>query len=194
MKRLKYILFAICILFFSLPVFSQDSLLINTYYRNSIYFNSPISLINKYRLKYEVRYNQGNAYVVSLTNYHYLFRGYAFGLEYKHYSYKSKRTKKLVYIKSAWGISHDDEYSDNKNTIVGSYMFLGAGIGQQVFLGKQKRFFLEFTEGLRSAITINGNNDLGNPFGGSFYIFGPGAILDLNINMGWRFTNSLALK
>lgn len=187
MKRLKYILFAICILLYGLPVFSQDSLLSNTYCRNSIYFNSPISLINKYRLKYEVRYNQRNAYVASLTNYHYLFRGYAFGLEYKHYSYEYKRTAKIFYIKSAWGISYDDENNDNKNTIVGTYMFLGAGIGQQVYLGKQKRIFLEFTEGLKLALSLSGNNDLGNPYHGSFYIFGPGAILDLSINMGYKF-------
>lgn len=166
-------------------IYSQDKIFQNFYTRRNIYINSPISLLNKFRIKYEVRYSQQNSYLFSFTTYHYLFRGFNIGFEYKRYSYKSDRFEKTLYLKSAYGITKDLDYY-NKIKIKGEYYYLGAGFGQQIYLGKRRKYFIEITEGARFAQTIFGENDLGNPFTGSFYVFGPGAILDLNMNIGWR--------
>jgi hypothetical protein len=67
----------------------------------------------------------------------------------------------------------------------GTYALLGAGFGEQFHFGKH--FSLQVSEGLKYCPVLQGDVEAGSGFGGLFYITGPGAVIDLNVNLGWTF-------
>jgi hypothetical protein len=188
---MRHVKLFIVILFFILQndVYAQDSLSQKTYQPISIYFNNPLDMGNKIRVKIEARIDQHSAFLVGLSNYYGIWRGYNTSVEFKHYGdKKNNNLEKIRYLKGGWGVSLADEFSSNPNVTRGTYMYMGGGFGQHYTFGKTKSFFIEFTEGVKFTITTSGEVDLaGNGYRGLFYIAGPGAVFNFNINFGWHF-------
>lgn len=184
------ILFSIC----RNDVYAQDVISKQTTQPFSIYFNNPISMTNKIRVKFEARIDQHSAFLVGMSNYYGIWRGYNTSIEFKHYSdKKNDNYEKIRYLKGGWGVTLADEFSSNPNVTRGTYMYMGGGFGQHYTLGKKKSFFIEFTEGAKFTKARSGDIDVEPSTGlsGLFYILGPGAIFDFNINMGWHFGSSI---
>lgn len=174
-------------------VVAQNTHTIDTTPPFAIYFNNPISMTNKIRVKFEARFDKHSAFLVGMSNYYGIWRGYNTSMEFKHYGdIERDHYEKIKYLKGGWGVSMTDEFSSTPNVTKGTYMYMGGGIGQHYTLGKNKLFFIEFTEGVKFTKSRTGEIDLaGNGFKGLFYIMGPGAIFDFNINMGWHFGSSI---
>lgn len=145
----------------------------------AIYLNSPIGLISKMRIKAEVRFDNNLSILGSYSSYHNIWAGNQSYLEMRRYKIKplSKQTYQFARIGSG-------------QTIGGNYFLAAFGWGTQRLIGKEKRFFIDYSRGFKICPKIYGEDlekGIGNGLKGAFYIFGPGAIYDLNLNIGYRF-------
>lgn len=69
----------------------------------------------------------------------------------------------------------------------GYYAFVGAGFGQIIYLDKNRRFSFVCIQGIKVCPIIEGEHDTaGSGLNGLFFLIGPGAIIDLNFNLGFR--------
>lgn len=145
-----------------------------------LYINSPLGMVNRIRGEFEYRFNQKNSALLSFSRYYGFTPGIQSYLEYRRYFYKGITTTQFFYGRAGAG-----------QTFVkgGTYALFGAGFGQQIGLGKSEAFTIQFSEGIKVCPVISGDveADAGSGFRGLFYLTGPGAVLALNINLGWRF-------
>lgn len=161
MRLITTFLLFIFIFFEGSAVYSQDTLKKNTTQPLSIYFNNPISMTNKIRVKFEARIDQHSAFLVSMTKYYGIWPGYNTSIEFKHYGDKKYNNyEKIMYLKWGWGASLTDGFSPTPNITRGKYMFMGGGLGQHYTLGKTRSFFIEFTEGVKFTRATSGEVDL----------------------------------
>ena len=147
---------------------------------NSLYINSPLGFINGIRIMAEHNIAPDHSIVLSLTKYYGVATpGIQSYLEYRKYSITDK-TANFKYAKI--GMGQTTVYN-------GKYVLIGVGFGQQIRFGSSKQFSLQFKEGLKICPAISGDIEAQNSSGfrGLFYIAGPGAFVDLNINCGYRF-------
>ena len=145
----------------------------------ALYINSPIGLISKMRIKAEVRFDNNLSIMGSFSSYHNMWAGNQSYLEMRRYKIKplAKQTYQFARIGSG-------------QTIGGNYFLAAFGWGTQRFFGKDKRFFIDYSRGFKICPKIYGEDleeGIGNGFKGLFYILGPAAIYDLNLNIGYRF-------
>ena len=67
---------------------------------------------------------------------------------------------------------------------MGNLGFLDSALYKKINLDKKKRIFIQFTEGIKVCPIIKGDVETGETgFRGLFYLTGPGAVIDLNINI-----------
>lgn len=147
---------------------------------NSVYINSPLGLFHGIRIMAEHNLSLDHSILLSLEQYYGVATpGIQTYLEYRKYNITDK-TANFKYAKI--GIGQTTVYN-------GVYALLGAGFGQQIRFGSSKQFSLQFKEGLKLCPAISGNIEAQNSsvLRGLFYITGPGAFVDLNINFGYKF-------
>ncbi|MCF8428563.1 MAG: hypothetical protein K9G64_00415 [Bacteroidia bacterium] len=145
----------------------------------ALYINSPIGLLSKMRIKAEMRFDNNLSIMGSFSSYHNMWAGNQSYLEMRRY--KTKRFAKHTYHFARIG---------SGQTIGGNYFLAAFGWGTQRYFGKDKRFFIDYSRGFKVCPKIYGEDlekGIGNGFKGLFYILGPGAIYDLNLNIGYRF-------
>ncbi|MGZ5283644.1 MAG: hypothetical protein ACXWDO_07910 [Bacteroidia bacterium] len=153
----------------------------NTYLRPySFYINNPIGLISKVRGKFEYRLNQNNSLLLSLCYFYQITPGVQSYIEYRNYFSEKNNVELFGYGKLGAG----------KTFASGGYYGLaGAGFGQQISVGKSRSFLIQFSQGLKYCPALKGDIEAEPSSGtrGLFYLIGPGAVVDLNLNFGWRF-------
>jgi hypothetical protein len=160
----------------------------------AVYVNNPLSiLIWKINPKVEYRFLPNQSILLSGTFYNQsLFHGVQSHLEYRKYIDKRNRLTRSLYSgnmlqfnhfyygKAGYGFAFENS---------GQYGIIGGGMGQELILNKEGSLVLQFSEGIKICPVTRGDVEpsAGSGFGGSFYLFGPGAFIDLSINLGWRF-------
>ena len=160
--------------------FSADSSTFKPKGPITIYINNPLGFSSEIRGKVEYRFSQKEAILGSFSKFHGMVPGFQTYLEYRKYFKNGDRTEWLYYGKAGVGKSFPNN---------GKFDLFGAGIGQNITFGDAKNFSIQFSEGLKYTYVVSGDVEAVNSSGfrGLFYVTGPGAILDLNINLGWRF-------
>jgi len=161
----------------------------------SFYINNPLGMVAKFRGKLECRFKRNHALLFCITNYYGAYTpGIQTYFEYRKYYGKVNKTESFFYGKSGVGrtkVPYEealDGYGNYQTNVkVGKYALIGAGIGQSISLGKSQAFYLQFTEGLKCSPVFSGEVYEGDGLKGLFYIAGPGAFIDLGINLGIRF-------
>jgi hypothetical protein len=175
-------LFTVCIaLFFiscsiNLKAASTDSTFKNQY---TIYVNQPIGLTTKLRLTFECRFTPKTSVLFNHTLFYGLSPGQQGYVELRRYFGKKEKVEYTIYTKLGAGYSFGAS---------GTYGVVGIGTGQKIYFDKDKRYSLYCVQGAKYCPTTSGSHDTApNPFQGFFNISGPGAILDLQFNFGYRF-------
>lgn len=144
----------------------------------AIYLNGPTGFISKIRVKAEMRMANKTSIIGSYSDYH-LWVGNQSYLEFRKYKSKALGVQSYHYGKLGRGQSND-----------GRYILAGFGWGTQRLIGKEKRFFIDYSRGFKLCPRINSGDlerDMDGGFRGLFYLLGPGAIYDVNLNIGYRF-------
>ena len=144
----------------------------------ALYLNGPSGLISKLRIKAELRFDNNLSIMGAYSDYH-MWAGNQSYIEMRRYKIKPFSTQKYLFARIGSG-----------QTIGGNYFLAAFGWGTQRFFGKDKRFFIDYSRGFKICPKIYGEDleeGIGNGFKGLFYILGPGAIYDLNLNIGYRF-------
>ncbi len=157
---------------------SRDSTFKNQY---TLYINQPIGFASKARLTLENRFTLKSALLVNYTIFYGMYPGQHGYLEYRRYFSLSEGMEIAPYLKVGGGHSFQTS---------GSYGFGGIGVGEKFYLDRNKRFSIYCKQGLKLPLSLNINQDLENSSGGLdglFYISGPGAFIDIQFNLGYRF-------
>lgn len=144
----------------------------------AIYLNGPTGFISKIRIKAEMRMANKTSIIGSYSDYH-LWVGNQSYLEFRKYKSKAMGVQSYHYGKLGRGQSND-----------GRYILAGFGWGTQRLIGREKRFFIDYSRGFKLCPRVNGGDlerDMDGGFRGLFYLLGPGAIYDVNLNIGYRF-------
>jgi hypothetical protein len=177
-------IFTMCIALFliccstNLKAASADSTFKNQY---TLYINQPIGFATKVRLTLENRFTKNSALLVNYTVFYGMYPGQHGYLEYRRYFSLSEGMEIAPYLKVGGGHSFQT---------AGSYGFGGIGVGEKFYLDRNKRFSIYCKQGLKLPLSLKINQDLENSSGGLdglFYISGPGAFIDIQFNLGYRF-------
>ncbi|OYU97516.1 MAG: hypothetical protein CFE21_04275 [Bacteroidetes bacterium B1(2017)] len=143
----------------------------------ALYIGSPTGYFGKIRFKVEKSISPVHTLALTYTNYYGITPGNQAYLEFRKYELKKHQNYAFYYIKSGLGNS----------TGGGNYAFVGGGFGRQINFKKAPFFYIQFTQGIKLCKSFNGEVDTAeNGFKGLFYLIGPGAIVDLNLNVGFR--------
>jgi len=168
-------------LFFTTVIYAQE-ISSNAYNYQS---KSPFSLdfstgiFNKFRFRVEYRFRNNFSLSYSHANYYAANPGQQYFLEGKRYFNHNPKSELFVYAKIGQGVS---------TSYNGRYGVFGVGFGQRVYPTKKQSFFFQFNQGIKMCPTFSGDIEApSGGFRGLFYLVGPGSIVDLNINIGWRF-------
>ena len=155
--------------------------IIDTTFKNqySIYINQPVGFSSKARIAVECKYNEDFSWLLSYTRFYGFTPGQQGFFELRRYTRSIRNIDYTQYAKL--GVGHSFES-------VGFYALAGIGVGQKIYLDKNFKFSLYCVQGLKLCPNIKGIHDTGTGgFGGLFYFSGPGAFLDINFNLGYRF-------
>lgn len=158
-----------------LVLFTPTTLQTNA--QSAIYINQPLGMLSKIRLTYETSIDSNYSLLINYTNFYGLVDGHQGLIELRKYNIKhTKNLNFFKYLRGGVGKSTGTE---------GLYGIIGLGVGERITFGK--RVFLACRQGVKY-IQGNGNYDTApNPFKGFFYISGPGAVVDLNFDIGYTF-------
>jgi len=157
---------------------SSDSTFKNQY---TLYINQPIGFATKARLTFENRFTEKSSLAINYTIFYGMYPGQHAYLEYRRYFTYSEGMELAVYLKVGGGHSFHT---------AGSYGFGGIGIGEKIYLNSNKRLSLYCFQGIKPPLTFKINKDLENSNGGLdglFYLSGPGSLIDIKFNLGYRF-------
>jgi hypothetical protein len=153
----------------------------------ALHVSNPLSIGNKFALKFEVRTKQLGflAYGVQFTDIlvpHY--PGTQWGLEGRYYSLKGVTPKhtNFWYVKGIQGVQQQKFGAGTGFNVLekvpkATYYGIGAGLGKRYIF---KKLFLEYNIGLRT-VRVTAKQDY------TFYLTGPASILDLHFNWGFLF-------
>lgn len=161
--------------------------------RFSLHLTSPLALTTKGGLKLESIMSSGWAVLGCYTHYWGLYPGDQFAVEGRKYfvNEKDNCTNLFLYGKVLGGNADVNEsyapfweQQQPKNIkIGGSYMGAGAGGGCRMNYGM---FFFEFSFGLK-AVGGDGPSSMDGLLDREiFYLSGPGAVVDLHLNLGFQ--------
>ena len=162
-----------------------------------VYLNQPFGLFDKIRVKVGYKPGNKNTYLLSFTNFNRNFMGEVFkGIqvcsEYQYLLKANKREELFIYGKAGFG---NYDYTFQKFELFeshqserygkGNYLLFGVGFGQELFLRKSKQLTLQFNEGFRLFNVIQFESKKPN-----YVLFSPirpASIIEININLGYRF-------
>lgn len=148
----------------------------------TLYINQPIGFLSKVRLTLECKIQPKISILYNITGFYGFTPGLHGYVEWRKYIRQKEKTELAVYALIGAGQSAG---------AVGFYAIAGGGIGQKIYLDKQKRFSLYCMQGLKFCPNIIGQHANGDSgFFHSpelFYVTGPAAVLDLKFNFGYRF-------
>jgi hypothetical protein len=143
------------------------------------YINQPIGFATKARFAIECQFNDNYSWLVSYARFYGLSPGQHGYFELRKYTNNQRNIDYVKYAKIGAGHTFES---------IGMYVFAGAGIGQKIYFDRNLKFSLMCTQGLKIAPNVSGKHDTGTGgFGGLFYFSGPGALFDINFNLGYRF-------
>jgi hypothetical protein len=144
------------------------------------YINQPIGLASKVRLSIEKDINKNYSLLLNYTNFYGLVGGEQSYLELRRNYRKPNKSDFFVYSKMGAGNSFQT------NTVYGIF---GIGVGEKIYFDKGQRFSLVCVQGIKVCPNIIGNEDPDTASGGLrglFYVIGPGSLIDLHFNFGFR--------
>ena len=144
----------------------------------ALYLNGPSGLISKLRIKAELRFDNNLSIMGAYSDYH-MWAGNQSYIEMRRYKIKPFSTQKYLFARVGRG-----------QTFQGEYVLAAFGWGTQRYFGKDKRFFIDYSKGFKLCPQTNTGlleTEMDGGLEGLFYILGPGAIFDLNLNIGYRF-------
>lgn len=132
--------------------------------------------LNRARIRFETKYPNRNALNHAFTFFYGKMNlGPVYHFEYRRYN---KESSLFFYSKIGAGAT----FSKYQNV---TFAVGGIGFGQRNS-AVNKRFFIEFTQGIQVPYLIKGKIDFEVP--PFFYLTGPGSIINLNINLVWIIT------
>jgi len=145
----------------------------------TIYLNQPLGFSSKARVAIECKFNNDFSWVLNYTRFYGLIPGQHGFFEVRKYTKSVRNIDHTKYAKI--GVGHSFES-------VGFYALAGVGIGQKIYLDKNLKFSLYCVQGLKLCPNIMGVHDTATGgLRGLFYFSGPGAFLDINFNLSYRF-------
>jgi hypothetical protein len=147
----------------------------------TIYINQPIGLASKVRISIEKDVSSNYSLLLNYTNFYGLVGGEQSYLELRRYYYEPKKNDFFVYSKMGAGNSFQT------NTVYGIF---GLGFGEKFYFDKYQRFSFVCIQGFKFCPNIIGDEDPDTAPGGLrglFYVIGPGSLIDLHFNFGYRF-------
>lgn len=167
---MRHLIKLLLLILFTLPTLQTKA-------QSAVYINQPFGMLSKIRLTYERRLDSNYSLLVNYTNFYGLVPGNQGFVELRRYNTKhTKDFNFFSYLRGGIG---------NSNETKGSYSIIGLGVGERITLSK--RIFLSCRQGVKY-VHGDGNYDTApNPFKGFFYVFGPGAVIDLNFDIGYSF-------
>lgn len=177
MKSLRFfkLLSALLLLSPSASACLSDTVVANYY---TIDVNQPFGFITKVRVSLQKQYSARSYVAVNLNYFYQIAPGPQVSFEWRRKQEYADKMDHLFYVKAGIGKSDGEP---------GFYMLGGAGISQRVYIDREHKLSLYCVQGFKLCPNIIGNHDTGTGgFGGFFYFGGPGAILDLQFNLGYR--------
>ncbi len=171
------------LLFFLVSSFNTEAQNVELKQKKSyrFYINQPLDLATKFRATVEQRFNQKYAMLINYTTFYGFYPGQHGYLELRRYSTNPKNSEYFPYVKLGIG---------NTFTSVGFYGLFGLGVGNIFYLTKSHRYSFDIKYGLKYSPDVIGKHDICTSctgLGGLYYVTGPGAIIDINMNFGLRF-------
>lgn len=145
----------------------------------TLYVNQPFGLSTKLRFSLEKSVSEHYSLLLYYTNFYGLVPGVQSYLELRRYNPNKKDF--FVYTKVGAGNSF------KTNTVYGIF---GIGVGEKIYFDKKQRFSIVCIQGVKACPNVIGDE---NPdtatggLGGLFFLIGPGSIIDLNFNLGYKF-------
>ncbi len=159
-------------------------------YTIALHITNPLGAYTKYGGGAELRIRQ-SAWMISSVKYNGIYAGKQFRFEYQKYFKTYKKHENFFYVKLCGGDATYDGsklslLDDKTKVIIGpvNYVGGGAGIGRRL---NYKHFFLMFNLGAKYMFLPPDFPDEYHERFRYFYSTGPGAIIDLNMRLGFQF-------
>jgi hypothetical protein len=156
--------------------------------QTAFHISNPLSILTKSRLKLECRIDERNSLLFSGAGYWGFNPGFQMFLEYRNYKFVSPATERFFYGKAGYGhcqMSKRLAWVLSTNGAPFHYSLFGGGMGYHFYLNKSKTFFTDLAGGLKLTVTNASNSKQQvEVVNGTFYLGGPGAVVDLNLHIG----------
>lgn len=159
-------------------------------YTIGLNITNPLGAYTKYGGGMELRVRQ-SAWMISGVKYAGIYEGKQFRFEYQKYIKTRYRHENFFYVKMCGGDATYDGsklsiIDDKTKTIIGpvNYVGGGAGIGRRL---NYRHFFVMFNLGAKYVFLPPDFPDEYHERFRYFYSTGPGAIIDLNMRLGFQF-------
>jgi hypothetical protein len=146
----------------------------------TVYINQPIGLATKVRLSIEKDVSKNYSLLLNYTNFYGLVPGGQSYLELRRNYREPNKSDFFVYSKMGAGNSFQT------NTLYGIF---GIGLGEKFYFDKGQRFSFVCIQGCKFCPNVIGDEDPDTASGGLrglFFLTGPGSIIDLHFNFGYR--------
>jgi hypothetical protein len=172
----KIILLTLMALYMS-NVKSQDTIVPN---RDGVTITipHPLDFALKTRFGFDYR-TQKKSYGITFTSYN-VYEGYQIYGNMRLYN----KSKLYLPTKGEAFTQYKAGFGGNKGYI---YNFIGIGRGTRFYIDKENHFIFETLWGIKIPLTANLDYFERQGLAGTFLIIGPGSIIDLNFNLGYRF-------
>lgn len=154
--------------------------------RMAIYFNNPLSLVSKFRIKVEYRLDVQKSVLVNYTLHWGIFPGYSAGAEYRSYWETLGMNENYIYGRGGLGnvgyrrvplINNQSDFA-----APGNFFFGGAGVGRH--WNMKGHLVLDASIGAKFTGVPTPEGDYNELL---FYMTGPGAALEANFIFGFQF-------
>ena len=138
-------------------------------------------------MKLEQRINERNSLLVSGAGYWALNPGYQFFAEYRNYRFITPDIERFFYGKAGYGHCQSSKglgWRLGRPEIPFNYALGGAGMGYHFYVNKAKTLIVDVAGGVKLTLPDVEENDRSHKIvTPTFYIAGPGSIIDLNAHL-----------
>ncbi|MES2702948.1 MAG: hypothetical protein V4649_09930 [Bacteroidota bacterium] len=148
----------------------------------ALHISSPTGLLSKFRLKGEFRFDSTHSILLCYTQYWGIYPSFLTGGEYRWYHLHKRHGDNYLYCELGGGSStgytlFNQDY--NPESFVGPTFYGGCGMGRHINFS---HFFLDLNGGIRVTTVSNYPHD----YFGTYYVFGPGAVVRINLAFGFQ--------
>jgi hypothetical protein len=154
----------------------------------AIYQVQPLGLTMKERIKLERRLTPTSSVSLAYTKFYGIATDNQVFGEYRYYRWHRKKTELFFYGKAGIGAGTTDGFETGNPYGPYKYALVGGGAGWHIGIGKKQHLFFDISMGLKYAgvYSVSDNITNGDPQT-TFYLFGPGSVIDICSYFGWQF-------